>query len=888
MGGVLCKTVKPLKAILFSALLFSFLLLSTTFISCAGGAGSPASGGSAEATSLCIQLPASVEVPAKYLARTAQYAKVDSNFETFTVSITSSSYKSTKSCGRGEKLTFSNIPVGHYDVVALAKKADGAVTAKGTTTVDVEPDVTKTVRISLTRLDYHTVQFLNEDGSTISSQDVSDGYTATKPANPAPSAGKLFSFWTADATVGDSSTPFDFNTPITGDTTLKPVFGVITYTVKYVSPVGSFTASDFTAATASSYSLPSTSSVTGLTFAGWYADAAFSTTVDAASVRDVTTFTKKDDLHYEKSIYAKWTAVVTFDPRNGGSATTSDPLVYNVDTAASSKPADPTKTGATFLGWYTGTVSGSGATATVTYASTAYSFTTKVTSNITLYAKWDSREITYVSDIALGTDYTAAIGAYKYYPASGWTAAQMPAPTHTGLTFAGWYKTRSEDGKTYSDKVTSVAANSGELTLYAKWTAKVTFDSMGGSAVTAQDVIYNKTATAPTAPTKTGLTLAGWYTSTDGGTTLSETAFDFDDEITENITLYAKWGLGVGGLSDYLESLPAGSAEEPNVLPAITGLTASNWTNIKTALTANSTKYVDLSATALPAGITTMEEGFKNCTNLVVAPAIPDTVTDMDGCFRGCSSLTAAPTIPDSVTDMGNCFSECRSLTAAPAIPDGVTSMFRCFYSCSSLTAAPAIPDSVTDMASCFSGCSSLTAAPVIPDSVTDMGNCFNSCSSLTAAPAIPDSVTNMASCFRYCYRLTAAPVIPDSVTDMSSCFSECSSLTAAPTIPDSVTNMYGCFYKCRSLTTAPVIPDSVQSMTLCFSGCTSLTGEIVINAVITNSSKWNYAFDGIPSSVTIKVKNTDVKDAIVAAINSNPTMSDYNPPSDTQIAVME
>ncbi len=591
MGGGCCKTVEPLKAALFSALLLSFLLLSTTFISCAGGAGSPASGGSAEATSLCIQLPSSVEVPAKYLARTAQYEKVDSNFETFTVSITSSSYKSTKSCGRGEKLTFSNIPVGHYDVVALAKKADGAVTAKGTTTVDVEPDVTKTVSISLTRLDYHTVQFLNEDGSVISSQDVSDGYTATKPANPAPSAGKAFSFWTADATVGDSSTPFDFNTPITGDTTLKPVFGVITYTVKYVSPVGTFTASDFTAATASGYSLPSTSSVTGLTFADWYADAAFSTTVDAASVRDVTTFTKKDDLHYEKSIYAKWTATVTFDPRNGGSATTSAPLVYNVDTAADSKPADPTKTGATFLGWYTGTVSGSGATATVTYASTAYNFTTKVTSNI---------------------------------------------------------------------------------------------------------------------------------------------------------TLYAKWGLDISGLSGYLASLPTGSKEEPNVLPAINGLTTSNWTQIKTALTANSSKFVDLSATALPAGITTMEEGFKNCSKLVAAPAIPDSVTNMKYCFSYCSSLTAAPVIPDGVTDMYNCFYQCGSLTAAPAIPDGVTDMSRCFYGCSSLTAAPTIPDGVTNMRYCFDGCSSMTTGPsTIPSGVTDMSYCFRDCSSLTGVIVINAEITD-------------------------------------------------------------------------------------------------------------------------------------------------
>ena len=815
-GGVLCKTVKPLKAVeslkaaLFSALLFSFLLLSTTFISCAGGAGSPASGGSAEATSLCIQLPTSVEVPAKYLARTAQYEKVDSNFETFTVSITSSSYKSTKSCGRGEKLTFSNIPVGHYDVVALAKKADGAVTAKGTTTVDVEPDVTKTVRISLTRLDYHTVQFLNEDGSTISSQNVSDGYTATKPANPAPSAGKAFSFWTADATVSDSSTPFDFNTPITGDTTLKPVFGVITYTVKYVSPVGSFTASDFTAANASSYSLPSTSSVTEFSFGGWYADSAFSTTVDAASVMDITTFTKKDDLHYEKSIYAKWTAVVTFDPRNGDSATTSAPLVYNVDTAASSKPADPAKTGATFLGWYTGTVSGSGATATVTYASTVYNFTTKVTSNITLYAKWDSREITYVSDIALGTDYTAATGAYKYYPASGWTAAQMPAPTHTGLTFAGWYKTRSEDGKTYSNKVTSIAANSGELTLYAKWTATVTFDSMGGSAVTAQDVIYNKTASAPTAPTKTGWSLAGWYTSEDGGTTLSDTAFDFaETEITEGLTLYAKWGLDIGGLSDYLRDLPAGSKEEPNVLPPITGLTTSNWTNIATALKA-STKYVDLSATALPEGITTMEDGFKDCSRLVVAPTIPDSVTNMKSCFENCTSLTTAPVIPSGVTMIAGCFSYCSSLTEAPVIPDGVTTLSTCFFYCSSLT----------------------------------------------EAPSIPDSVTSLSQCFRHC-----------------------TSLTAAPSIPDSVTNMWQCFTECYSLTEAPVIPDSVTSMSECFYSCTSLTGEIVINAVITDSEDWNETFYRVSSSVTIKVKNSDVRTAIRG--------SAY-PPSFSQIQLME
>ncbi len=119
--------------------------------------------------------------------------------------------------------------MGHYDVVALAKKADGAVTAKGTATVDVEADVTKTVTITLTRLYYHTVTFQSKridnnpnSGSYMQpvdytfTQDVSDGYTAVKPSNPTLT-GKTFSFWSISP---DSLTPFSFNTAITDDITL--------------------------------------------------------------------------------------------------------------------------------------------------------------------------------------------------------------------------------------------------------------------------------------------------------------------------------------------------------------------------------------------------------------------------------------------------------------------------------------------------------------------------------------------------------------------------------------------------------------------------------------------------------------------------------------------
>jgi uncharacterized repeat protein (TIGR02543 family) len=58
----------------------------------------------------------------------------------------------------------------------------------------------------------------------------------------------------------------------------------------------------------------------------------------------------------------------------------------------------------------------------------------------------------------------------------------------------------------------------------------------------------------PADPTKTDYTFAGWYTSTDSGTTLSATAFDFTGTtITGDITLYAKWENCGAGESYYPE-----------------------------------------------------------------------------------------------------------------------------------------------------------------------------------------------------------------------------------------------------------------------------------------------------------------------------------------------
>jgi uncharacterized repeat protein (TIGR02543 family) len=87
------------------------------------------------------------------------------------------------------------------------------------------------------------------------------------------------------------------------------------------------------------------------------------------------------------------------------------------------------------------------------------------------------------------------------------------------------------------------------ITLYAKWeevpedpetdpaTNMVIFDAMGGSAVPGQTVNKDSKATMPDSQ-KAGYSIAGWYLDRE----CSEgKEWNFEDVVTESITLYAKW-----------------------------------------------------------------------------------------------------------------------------------------------------------------------------------------------------------------------------------------------------------------------------------------------------------------------------------------------------------
>jgi uncharacterized repeat protein (TIGR02543 family) len=97
-------------------------------------------------------------------------------------------------------------------------------------------------------------------------------------------------------------------------------------------------------------------------------------------------------------------------------------------------------------------------------------------------------------------------------------------------------------GDAYADDTAN--ANQGYPVLVDRLyvsTYTVTFNSLGGSAVDSQTVQSGTTAVEPVPPINGDKVFGGWFTSADGGATLTGDSFDFSTPITGALTLYAKW-----------------------------------------------------------------------------------------------------------------------------------------------------------------------------------------------------------------------------------------------------------------------------------------------------------------------------------------------------------
>lgn len=264
----------------------------------------------------------------------------------------------------------------------------------------------------------------------------------------------------------------------------------------------------------------------GYTFLGWYLNAEGTGSA----------VTRNSIVNGDHTLYAKWrinTFKVTLNLNYGSSSS-----VKTVDygTELSKVLTEPERTGYAFEGWFTDQK-----------CENPVAPDTKVTSDVTLYAKWI--EAKRVNLVVNGGTLPSGTPAYINVYENG--QYNLPTPTWTGCTFQGWYT--QENGGTkvsYGDKVPAV--DSIPSTLYAQWIpmdVTVTFDPNGSpnhQASTRTYKVGSKYGIGLGALNWSGYKFMGWYTQPTGGEKIEATTVvtvKSSNDLT--ITLYAHWGYEV-------------------------------------------------------------------------------------------------------------------------------------------------------------------------------------------------------------------------------------------------------------------------------------------------------------------------------------------------------
>lgn len=232
------------------------------------------------------------------------------------------------------------------------------------------------------------------DGTTFApAQTIDRGEKFTKPAEP-PKENHTFAGWYN----GDEKFDFDADTTNAPNVLeLVAKWDINKYTVQFVSEHGSFADQTIEYGGTINTNELTPPIVEGFTFDDWYTDETYKTKFD---------FTQP--IKHNTTVYAKWTAndyEVRFITEHGN-APDSQNVPYN---KTATNPGELTAEGYTFIGWYTDHT-----------CTTEFKFSTPITGDTTVYAKWEKNAPVLPDTYALnvsgafvyvdGVDVTASAG----------------------------------------------------------------------------------------------------------------------------------------------------------------------------------------------------------------------------------------------------------------------------------------------------------------------------------------------------------------------------------------------------------------------------------------------------------------------------------------------
>lgn len=258
-------------------------------------------------------------------------------------------------------------------------------------------------------------------------------------------------------------------------------------------------------------SMPTDPMKTDYTFVGWE-DADGNIVTATTIINSSMTLTPK----YTRDTYA-----VIFDPKNDGVITTVNAPTNEALGENDLMPADPTKAGYSFVGWFYKDSDGT---------EREFDANTVVSGEMEVYAKWsvivNYYTLTYVSNG--GTEY--APERYVY----GTVVELDKVPVREGYAFTGWFA-----DETLTEKIDSIRMNYFK-TVYAGWEKEkaeftLTYVSNGGTEYAPETYAEGTVVALDKLPTREGYVFTGWYADE----TLKQAVTSV--EMTSNKTVYAGW-----------------------------------------------------------------------------------------------------------------------------------------------------------------------------------------------------------------------------------------------------------------------------------------------------------------------------------------------------------
>ena len=226
---------------------------------------------------------------------------------------------------------------------------------------------------------------------------------------------------------------------------------------------------------------------TGYTFAGWTLAGEYTKVMNVTVAKGST-----GDLEYT----ANWTVnkyklTYTVD----GNEKSTQEVNYNAEVTVS---ANETKTGYTFSGW---------SSENVTIANGKF---TMPDNDVTISGSFTANTYTVKFDPNGGSG-TMEDMSFKYDEAQNLTANSF---TNEGYNFTGWKIAGTETTLGDEQNVNNLTTEAnGVITLVAQWGVNqytITFDTKGGSTVSAITANYGDDVTAPADPTREGYLFGGW------------------------------------------------------------------------------------------------------------------------------------------------------------------------------------------------------------------------------------------------------------------------------------------------------------------------------------------------------------------------------------------